>query len=135
MTREQQIRERAEAATPGPWEWKKMLPPSERLTSLRSTTAFYEEYKGVPRSVLKRLDDMDEADAEFIAHAREDIPWLLSEVAALSARLSDAVTWAGVEAALAVLEIADECPFGNPRDCPGSVNGCRECRAGQEGNP
>lgn len=60
------IRKRAEAATPGPWD-----------AGLRSVCgeAFGEEglwewFGASPR----------EHDADFIAHAREDIPWLLAEV-------------------------------------------------------
>lgn len=85
----EEIRQRAEAATPGPWVWKQKLWPSERLTGLSSTTAFYEEYPGVPRSVLNQLDYMHEVDAAFIAEAREDIPWLLAALAALRTRLGE----------------------------------------------
>ena len=72
MDRLEEIRQRAEAATPGPWK-----------------TVTHEEYSTV---------DVDEqggeniamvgsaiADADFIANAREDIPHLLSEVDRLNA--------------------------------------------------
>ena len=72
MDRIEEIRQRTEAATPGPWK-----------------TVTHEEYSTV---------DVDEqggeniamvgsaiADADFIAHAREDVPYLLSEVDRMNA--------------------------------------------------
>lgn len=69
----EKIKKRCEAATPGPWRrelikviaWK-----SHVICDLASTMGKYEP---------------EEANAEFIAHAREDIPALLAEVARLRA--------------------------------------------------
>ena len=62
------IKARAEAATSGPWE-----------------------YQGigeiVARGILLTTDLADDADAEFIAHARTDVPLLASEIERLRARL------------------------------------------------
>lgn len=77
------LRGLVEKATPGPWEWVKMLPPRHRLTSLRSTTAFYKEYRGVPRSVLRQLDHMDDADARLIALAPDLALWAADAADAL----------------------------------------------------
>lgn len=83
MTRLSDIRARAEAATPGPWGWHAMHYPNTRVTALRSETARYPEYPGVPVSVIKSLDHSayKQADAEFIAEARVDVPWLLDRLA------------------------------------------------------
>jgi len=74
--REQEIQARAEAATPGPW-----------------CTDSWEIYQGTEYEPglsswigeTCRADDSDgaRADAAFIAHARQDVPALLSEIAAL----------------------------------------------------
>lgn len=63
MTRADEIRTRAEKATPGPW---KITWPSEEV----------EDADGR----LVAADARQNSDnTEFIAHAREDIPWLLAE--------------------------------------------------------
>lgn len=72
----EQIKARAEAATPGPWE---------------------RHYDGI----IRRVDGLDNwicqepsgdirqitADMEFIAHARTDIPFLIQEIERLQAEL------------------------------------------------
>lgn len=73
------IRKRCEAATPGPWSYD-----------------FWEEYVYVSLDSglfivadLKRASQMDR-DGDFIAHARQDIPTLLSALEAARAKLADA---------------------------------------------
>lgn len=73
------IRERAEAATGGPWRWpnrKHLLGKGHRLNvpadSVLDTTTF-----GAPAR----------EDRDFIAHARQDIPALLAHVEELEAAL------------------------------------------------
>ena len=80
------IEARAEAATPGPWH-------------TQVTTACFDVIQGGDRHTDNRYIAMmnvdsdpdgdfrdyseSNADAEFIAHAREDVPYLLERVAAL----------------------------------------------------
>lgn len=70
MDRLDEIRERCEAATPGPWfsheshNWHKD-PPKEYFIITRGM-----------REVVASW--VETSDAQFIAHAREDIPWLLA---------------------------------------------------------
>lgn len=66
----QAIRERAKAATKGPWE---QHPVSQRIV-LRPGSAI-EGRSPFEIGELERI-----ADAEFIAHARTDIPALLAEL-------------------------------------------------------
>lgn len=77
MTREQldAIRARMEAATPGPWEAGTAVccPDVGWVGGPRRTIC--PVYEGT-----KRTHMLDANDAEFIAHAREDVPALLMEV-------------------------------------------------------
>lgn len=70
------IKARAEAATPGPWE--------RRITTFTSC--------GVQGPEMAIYDEggHGEEDAEFIAHARTDIPALVAEVERLRQLKSDA---------------------------------------------
>jgi hypothetical protein len=43
-----------------------------------------------------RWDDQTEADAQFLAYSRTDIPWLLEQIATLRAKLADLETAAGI---------------------------------------
>lgn len=78
MTHEQleAIRKRAEKATEGPWNY------------------YFTHGISVKSESKEILDDevgvIRYTDAEFIAHAREDIPALLAEVERLKAQLSEA---------------------------------------------
>lgn len=88
------IRARAEAATAGPWEW---LGDSD----LHAVTVYEYEPDEEARHDPTHLEYATEkiiitdsgcyppegADAEFIAHAREDIPRLLAEIARLRTML------------------------------------------------
>lgn len=74
------IRIRCEAATPGPWEYF----DNGFDGKIRSTTA-RSKYTGKPKTICGgepcegRIDNCP--DAHFIAHAREDIPYLLDLLA------------------------------------------------------
>jgi len=73
----QQIRARAEAATPGPWEVFHIEEEDRRATIRRPIVGMAKDAKGwwdIDSSILS------EPDARFIAHARVDIPALLAEV-------------------------------------------------------
>ena len=76
------IRARAEAATPGPWhiEDDSNFKNEEHAGSVVTEQGYY---------LAKIEPDVDDADgnAEFIAHAREDVPYLLDLVTALSSPL------------------------------------------------
>jgi hypothetical protein len=71
------IEERANAATPGPW-----LPYSEERWCGVVTGERGEEVEVMVGQAVS------EADAEFVAHAREDVPALVTEVRRLSGYLS-----------------------------------------------
>jgi hypothetical protein len=85
------IKERAKKATPGPWyaddeRW----PGNENLQYWFDT-----HYDGVGAAATK-------ADAEFIAHAREDIPRLVAEVERLREAIKTAereLWWGSPESA------------------------------------
>lgn len=74
------IRERAEKATPGPWEtW--------------GTSGFPDFYVGMAKDEdgrwwTKDNTELGQDDAEFIAHARTDVPALLAHIDALTAKLA-----------------------------------------------
>ena len=68
------IRARAEAATEGPWE-------AEALEGNIVTPT---------QGTIVEVYSWTDADAEFIAHAREDVPALLAEVEQLRAELAHA---------------------------------------------
>ncbi|WPS88785.1 hypothetical protein SMD22_07490 [Brevibacillus halotolerans] len=75
MTREEigAMRERAEKATEGSWKWQEYYDCS--LSNSEGNVIV--EAVGDDMSYIKVLRD---EDAEFIAHAREDIPKLLAEI-------------------------------------------------------
>jgi hypothetical protein len=75
----QAIKERCEKATPGPWEI------DENLLVSHNFDENYCEYVS---------DNWDKDNAEFIAHAREDIPLLLVEINGLTAELESETAWA-----------------------------------------
>lgn len=70
---------RVNAARPGPWTW------------CRTTAGSYSSLDSGDDEVLSaqgHVDgwiDSDDADAEFIAHAREDIPALIARIRQLEA--------------------------------------------------
>jgi len=68
-----EIRARADAAMPGPWKAKARETPEEREWGVY-------EVVGTAWPGTGRVCDM-----EFIAHARDDIPWLCDEVERLRA--------------------------------------------------
>lgn len=73
------IKARAEAATPGPWvrEW-----------AFSTHFVVPEAAERVADGNVARLKAHQRADAEFIAHAREDVPALLAEVERLRRELA-----------------------------------------------
>lgn len=78
-----EIEARANAATPGPWvdnitsvDQHFTLQPTKAVVGLEDCGSPYNPWQ---RMVL------DEADRQFIAHAREDIPRLVNEVRRLRA--------------------------------------------------
>ncbi|WP_340640634.1 hypothetical protein [Bacillus atrophaeus] len=62
----EEIRQRADAATEGPWRIGKQSPNG--LNNIGTIGG------------LLTAQTTDEDDAKFIAHARQDIPWLISEI-------------------------------------------------------
>ena len=69
-----EIRARCEAATPGRWVWfRDSILASEKGGFVLSSCLYNDG------SELGYLD-ITQGDADFIAHAREDIPWLLDQL-------------------------------------------------------
>lgn len=109
------IRARAEAATPGPWctdSWE-IYQGTEYVPGVSLWIGETCRGTGSP--------EQDRADAEFVAHAREDVPALLAEVQRLKAALSDAtnqVSELGRGLGVAALEAA---LTAKPRATDGAV--------------
>lgn len=92
MTRAEldEIRERCEAATPGPWEWKFKEKNEYGATArglsgadLESVIGLDDEWRGYPECGQDIVMDIDLKDAAFIAISRTAVPRLLDEVARL----------------------------------------------------
>lgn len=81
----EEIRARAGSATPGPWfPWDRGVGWHIAITKNR------EQPWGMPK-LLPEGNDTDigrREDAEFIAHARADVPWLCDEVERLASELA-----------------------------------------------
>ena len=88
MTPEQlaEIRARSEAATPGPWECIESFPPGEYALAARPP----DEAFPLTLAVVGNDDAWEDAEAntQFVAHARTDIPALLDYIEELEAKLS-----------------------------------------------
>ena len=94
MSREDEIKARLEKATKGPWEVGGPYPSLCVMVCVDSGST-HPEYAEPPHyeMVCKIYDSAPEylyecawqgkADADFIAHAREDVPYLLDEIARL----------------------------------------------------
>ena len=83
MNRLDKIEARTNAATEGPWEWdgESNEPWPAGDNSLRSVSGAKDDLVlyawGYDAYGIEAARD---ADAEFIAHARTDVPWLLEQV-------------------------------------------------------
>jgi len=72
--REKRIQERAERAERGPWEWKEMSPGKPYSTiMIMSEDEYLHRGQAWP----------SEENADFIAHSRADVPYLLATVGRL----------------------------------------------------
>ena len=110
MSREDEIKARLEKATKGPWYWN--VNPKHKQIELRNGGNIVMDFirwgmgGAMPRFNIRGLmrkaseltsnwpgrdhhaswaQQLSNPDAVFIAHAREDVPWLLAEVARLRA--------------------------------------------------
>jgi len=94
MSRLDEIREREEKATRGPWRQCGADGPKCQCCQIWSTRADIpvalalrytdEAYTGGEGCTLLKA----QSNADFIAHAREDIPWLLAEIKRLELELN-----------------------------------------------
>lgn len=82
----QAIEERAHAATPGPWMEEAESGEWWVASMSDETAALYV----IPDTAL-----MNQADVDFIAHARDDVPALIAEVRSL--RVTDSAVLRKVE--------------------------------------
>lgn len=79
-----EIKARAEAAAPGPWTWKHWVANEYSINSpAHSHVLPHQEDDGWRIFLIT-----DQADAEFIAHAREDVPRLVVEIERLREQLA-----------------------------------------------
>lgn len=74
-----EIRRRARGATPGPWRHEDRYIMALRVKSIAE----------LPCGSVRHMD-VDDRNAEFIAHARQDVPWLLERLDEARAALSRA---------------------------------------------
>ncbi len=77
MSRIEEIKERTEKARKGPWEWDGRI--------VEKDGSIYHPQGSYLADTLICLGDTyedDHFDLDFIAHAREDIPYLLTELSA-----------------------------------------------------
>ncbi|GLJ03540.1 hypothetical protein LNK20_11500 [Bacillus safensis] len=73
----EEIRQRADAATEGPWEIGKQSPNG--LNNIGTIGG------------LLTAQTTNEDNAKYIAHARQDIPWLISEIDRLNSGIDSVI--------------------------------------------
>lgn len=77
LKRIEEIKNRVQKATPGPWlYWEHHTPGTEYDGMSGVKDAFGTNFVDAPKSNAK-------ADHKFIAHARDDIPWLVALIESL----------------------------------------------------
>ncbi|MFE1109657.1 hypothetical protein ACFW5U_27740 [Streptomyces rochei] len=109
--REAEIAARAEAATPGPWGTYRDLDAVYTIQARPRTTRDGMENDGdIATLAVGRSDAEGYANARFAAHAREDVPTLLAELAAVRAERDQAREAALREAADHFVRMADREP-------------------------
>ncbi len=93
LTKEEleEIAKRAEAATPGPWETHDEEANVGEAWVRRAVTFPVKSFS--EKSIVG--SSIDIATAEFIAHARTDIPALLAHIAGLEAEIEKILELAG----------------------------------------
>lgn len=113
MKRLDDIKARAEAATDGPWKWdNRRVPTLNGMAGSRDvyryeTEVIEADHNGECgcRSACQLDLTVGPADAEFIAHARTDVPALVAAVEAVlelhALGIGDLFTAEGIEARLA----------------------------------
>jgi hypothetical protein len=124
----EEIRERAEKATPGPWD----IDGSDNQNwGIRSVAG--DQPSIAPMAGYRSKDT--EADAEFIAHAREDVPALLARIEKLEAIAEAAEDAAdALEKYLPLIEGHVAAPHGlSSRDARAAINHVRAALAGLGG--
>lgn len=85
------IKARCEAATPGPWIAKRFDPYRSRAAIYQTPAA--QKVNPLRWQVAAICREARAQDAEFIAHARADIPALLAEVERLRAALKRVISY------------------------------------------
>ena len=128
-----EIQQRCEAATPSPWEVEKYYhdEPYEQFIKSAAVVSTYED--GSKRTITRNnWSNPVVADLEFIAHAREDIPYLLAQLAerdkeierlkasrlvVLSCKVGDTVYLVLPKCRASRIPLA-ECNFFECDDCP-----------------
>ncbi|WP_046248086.1 hypothetical protein [Streptomyces sp. MBT28] len=90
-SREAEIAARAAAATRGPWGSHRDLDAVYTVQARPRTTRHGMENDGIIAALpADRADAESYANARFLAHAREDVPALLAELAAVRAERDQA---------------------------------------------
>lgn len=93
-----EIHARCEAATPGPWEWGVCNESwgEVEAESLKGVITLKDDYPGYPECGEHLIMELSKPDADFIAHSREDVPFLLDQLAERDReieRLREAQRW------------------------------------------
>jgi hypothetical protein len=96
-----EIRARAEAATPGPWRFMghERHNRGELVSESGANVLFGLHCND---STAELIGDREEQDTAFIAHAREDIPYLLAAMAEAQERIE---AWKEAHDSLAVVKV------------------------------
>jgi hypothetical protein len=92
------IKERAEKATPGPWVRGEMPEWEPWMLVSGTATESWEDAGETTTSPTRVCDlaDVEDDNAAFIAHAREDVPALVARVEELERALRDVVARANL---------------------------------------
>lgn len=113
MGRLEDIKERTENATPGPWEVKEESILDSGLTLTEKWVHAPAWMRLVVRAAsnypaVTHRGEQDFADMTFIAQARDDIPWLLDEIERLRAALEHAARMKTIKGARVIVRDALE---------------------------
>jgi len=109
----QEIRDRVDKATPGPWTAEDANPhkPHKRF-------AFYiPEIMSAPS--MPQYDGLTEEDTDFIAHARTDVPRLVELVGEMAETLDEMAPSYALEKGCFFPEDCTTCAELNRHNCPG----------------
>lgn len=89
MNRLSEIKARLDAATPGKWEVEYLGPSEEELNVVAGVSTNGKSIIQTDAGYYPPL----QPDANFIAHARDDIPWLIEQIEIATEALEPAIQY------------------------------------------